>query len=599
MTGRTALNMGTLRELYRSGAAKPSDVVGALYDRIRSTSLAPVWTSLLPRDAALSRARGLERDPLAPARPLYGVPFAIKDNIDLAELPTTAGCPGYAYSPDRTATAVEALVDAGAIPIGKTNLDQFATGLVGTRSPYGACSSVYDSRYISGGSSSGSAVAVAGGLVTFALGTDTAGSGRVPAAFNNLVGLKPTRGLLSTLGVVPACRSLDCVSILSLTCHDAHTVWRAARGFDPADPYSRAAKPGQGAAPWLGGAFRFGVPPSDQLEFFDDDEAAGLFARAVACLENLGGRKVEIDFSAFRAAASLLYSGPWVAERLAAIEPFLISHADQMNSVVREIISGAQGYTAVEAFRAEYQLRELRRLTEAQWERMDVLVLPTTGTIYTHEQVAADPVRLNSNLGSYTNFVNLLDLAAVAVPAGFRSNGLPFGVSIIGPAFSDEALLAVADRYHEASAERPGPGVDIGACPPDCVTVAVVGAHLSGQPLNWQLTGCGSRLIKTCRTARGYRLYALDRTMPPKPGLVRDDGFTGPGIEVEVWAVPQDQFGGFVEAVPPPLAIGNATLDSGETVKAFVCEPYAVQGATEISATGGWRSYLNQAVHVR
>jgi allophanate hydrolase len=439
MTAKLALNMGALRALYRSGEAHPSDVVAMLYERIRSAPLAPVWISLVPREAALARARALERDPLAPARPLYGVPFALKDNIDLAELPTSAGCPGFAYSPSRNATVVEALVDAGAIPIGKTNLDQFATGLVGTRSPYGACSSVFDNRYISGGSSSGSAVAVAAGLVTFALGTDTAGSGRVPAAFNSLVGLKPTRGLLSTLGVV--CRTLDCVSILAGTAHDAHTVWQVARGFDAEDPFSRVPRPGQSAAAWLGGSFRFGVSAAEQCEFFGDIEASGLYQKALDELQRLGGERVEIDFAPFRAAADLLYSGPWVAERLAAIGPFLDAHPEQVNPVVREIICSGRRYTAVQTFEAEYRLRELRRQTEAQWALIDVLALPTTGTIYTHEQVAADPIRLNANLGYYTNFVNLLDLAATAVPAGFRSTGLPFGLSLIGPAFSDEALL--------------------------------------------------------------------------------------------------------------------------------------------------------------
>ena len=423
-----------------------------------------------------------------PVRPLYGVPFAIKDNIDLAGLPTTAACPAYAYAPARSATVVQALVDAGAIPIGKTNMDQFATGLVGTRSPHGACSSVFDARYISGGSSSGSAVAVAKGLASFALGTDTAGSGRVPAAFNGLVGLKPTRGVLSTRGVVPACRTLDCVSILSLTSDDAHTVWNAARGFDADDGFSRAPRTGEGAAPWLAGGFCFGVPPAGQLEFFGDGAAAALYAQAVERMEALGGRRVEIDFSIFRAAAELLYAGPWVAERYAAIREFVEAHAEEMNPVVRGIIEGARRYSAADAFAAEYGLRELRRAAEAQWERMDVLLLPTTGTIYTHEEVAADPVQLNTNLGYYTNFVNLLDLAAVAVPAGVRGNGLPFGVSLIGPAFSEAALLSVADRFHRAQSPVPGDMLDLAACPPGCVAVAVVGAHLGGQPLNYELS---------------------------------------------------------------------------------------------------------------
>jgi allophanate hydrolase len=514
--------------------------------------------------------------------PLSGLTFAIKDNIDLAGLPTTAACPAYAYSPAKSAPVVQRLIDAGAIPVGKTNMDQFATGLVGTRSPYGACSSVFDERYISGGSSSGSAVAVASGQVNFALGTDTAGSGRVPAAFNNLVGLKHTRGLLSTSGVVPACRSIDCVTILTRACTEAAKVFEAARGFDPTDPYSRVPAPGQGAAPWAAGPFRFGVPAVDQLQFFGDDEAAELYVMAIADLEAMGGTKVEIDFALFRAAADLLYSGPWVAERLAAVGPFLEKHADEMNPVVRDIIAGARRFSAVDAFNAEYKLRELRRATEAEWARMDVLLLPTTGTIYTHEAVAADPVRLNTNLGYYTNFVNLLDLAAIAVPAGFRPNGLPFGISIIGPAFTDLGLLSLAGRYL---------GEPVAATAPGCIAVAVLGAHLSGQPLNWQLTDRGARLLKTCRTASGYRFYALEGAIP-KPGLIRDDQFAGSGIEVEVWAVPEDQFGSLVAAVPPPLGIGNAVLHDGDTVKCFICEPYAIANALEITEFGGWRKYL-------
>jgi allophanate hydrolase len=363
-----------------------------IYDRIESGPIAPVWISLAPREVSMARAREA-------AGPLAGLTFAVKDNIDVLGLPTTAGCPAYAYQAERSATVVQRLMDAGAIPIGKTNLDQFATGLVGTRSPYGACSSVFDERYISGGSSAGSAVAVAQGLVDFSLGTDTAGSGRVPAAFNNIVGLKPTRGLLSASGVVPACRSLDCVSIFAKDCHLARRVWEVARGFDAADPFSRAIAVGADAAPWLSGGFRFGVPAQEHLEFFGDSEAEGLYRRALADLERLGGERVEIDFAMFRAAAGLLYSGPWVAERLAAIRGFMDAHADEMNPVVREIISGARKYSAVDAFEADYKLRELRRESEGEWRKIDVMVLPTTGTIYTHEAVAAEPVRLNTNLG--------------------------------------------------------------------------------------------------------------------------------------------------------------------------------------------------------
>jgi allophanate hydrolase len=593
------LDLGSLRELYKSGVASPADVIAAIYDRISEQPLEPVWISMVPREKALLRARRLERDPVGPVRPLYGVPFAIKDNIDLACLPTTAACPAYGYAPARSAPVVQALVDAGAIPIGKTNMDQFATGLVGTRSPHGACSSVFDARYISGGSSSGSAVAVASGLASFALGTDTAGSGRVPASFNGLVGLKPTRGVLSTQGVVPACRTLDCVSILSWTCDDAHTVWSAARGFDADDSFSRLPSAGAEAAPWLAGGFRFGVPAASQLEFFGDDAAAALYAQAAERMEALGGRKVEIDFGIFRAAAELLYAGPWVAERYAAIRHFVEAHADEMNPVVRGIIEGARRYSAVDAFEAEYRLSDLRRAAEGQWENMDVLLLPTTGTIYTHEAIAKAPLQLNTNLGYYTNFVNLLDLAAVALPAGVRSSGLPFGVSLIGPAFSEQALLCLADRFHRAQTAVPGDVLDLAVCPPGCIAVAVVGAHLSGQPLNHELCNRQARLVKTCRTAPGYRLYALDGTMPAKPGLVRDLQFRGPGIEVEVWAMPEHQFGGFVGGVPAPLGIGNALLDDGSTVKSFICEPYALAGATEITRFGGWRHYLSQALSAR
>jgi allophanate hydrolase len=580
------LDLASLRSLYKSGQATPSDVVSAVYDRIAANP-DPIFISLMPREKALAKARKLEQSPLADVRPLYGVPFAIKDNIDLACLPTTAGCPAYAYTPARSATVVQQLVDAGAIPIGKTNLDQFATGLVGTRSPYGACSSVFDKRYISGGSSSGSAVAVAAGLVSFSLGTDTAGSGRVPAAFNDLVGLKPTRGLVSARGVVPACRSLDCVSIFAKTASDAHTVWNAARGFDPEDSYSRAPRPGDDAAPWSGGPFSFGVPSGGQLEFFGDDEAESLYHAAITRLEALGGHKIEIDFSIFRRAADLLYAGPWVAERYAAIRAFIENHAAEMNPVVRGIIEGARRYSAADCFDAEYRLRDLKRAADTQWENIDVMLLPTTGTIYTHDQIAADPVTMNTNLGYYTNFVNLLDLAAVAIPAGFRSNGLPFGVSLIGPAFTDEALLALAGA------------ADAAQTPPGCVAVAVVGAHLRGQPLNWQITDRGGRLISATRTAPGYRLYALEGTIPPKPGLVREPGFDGPGIEVEVWAIPENQFGGFVAAIPAPLGIGSVTLEDGASVKCFICEPYAVGNATEITKFGGWRGFLTQAVSAR
>ncbi|HET9267942.1 MAG TPA: allophanate hydrolase [Vicinamibacterales bacterium] len=554
--------------------------IARIFDAIAAEGVAPVWIALADRSAAIQRARDVD-----PGLPLAGVPFAVKDNIDVAGLPTTAGCPAYSYVPERTAPVVQRLLDAGAILIGKTNLDQFATGLVGVRSPYGACSSVFDSRYISGGSSSGSAVAVAKGLVAFALGTDTAGSGRVPAAFNDIVGLKPTRGLLSTTGVVPACRSLDCVSIFAGSAAGAERVWRVAQGFDAADPFSRTADPGAGAAPWLPGSFRFGVPRDEELAFFGDDESPRLFRTAIARLESAGGTRVLIDFAPFREAAALLYSGPWVAERYAAVGEFAESHAGEVHPVVGSIIRGAAAKSAAEAYRGLYRLEALKRAAAPTWAGIDVMLLPTAGTIYTKEAVEADPIQLNTNLGYYTNFVNLMDLAAVAMPAGFRRDGLPFGVSLIGPAFSDAALLALAARFAGDSARTSGDA-------PGCVHVAVVGAHLSGQPLNHQLVERGARLVQSCRTSPEYRFYALANTSPPKPGLVREPGFEGPGIELEVWAVPSQHFGSFVAGVPPPLGIGSVQLDTGEWVKGFICEPAGMAGAGEITEFGGWRHYL-------
>jgi allophanate hydrolase len=563
-------------------AGEYSTEIAALYDRLQAEPLNPVWISLVPSEVTLERAREIANHP---EWPLAGKTFAVKDNFDVVGMTTTAGCPAYSYQAEKTASVVRRLQEAGALLIGKTNMDQFATGLVGTRTPYGACASVFDSRYISGGSSSGSAVAVAKKLVNFSLGTDTAGSGRVPAAFNGLIGLKPTRGLVSAHGVVPACRSLDCVSIFAVNCADAHEVWRVARGLDSADPFSREPRAGEGAAPWLYSDFRFGVPSREQLEFFRDDEAEQLYWAAIEKLQAAGGEKIEIDFTPFRRGAELLYGGAWVAERFAAIKDFFTDHAAEMDPVVRGIIGGAAKHSAADAFAGEYRLRELRMEAEKQWVEMDVLVLPTTGTIYTHEQIAADPVKLNTNLGYYTNFVNLMDLAAVAVPAGFRSNGLPFGISFIGPAFSDESLLALAHRYLGGTAPL------VEKCP-GCVEVAVVGAHLSGELLNSQLTERGARLLKTCRTATDYRLYALAGSVPPKPGLIRDQNFRGPGIEVEVWAMPEDRFGGFVAAIPPPLGMGTVTLDNGDAMKCFLCEPDVLSGAKEITHFGGWRAYL-------
>jgi allophanate hydrolase len=473
---------------------------------------------------------------------------------------------------------VQQLIQAGAIPIGKTNLDQFATGLVGTRSPYGICSSVFDSTRISGGSSSGSAVAVASGLVPFALGTDTAGSGRVPAAFNGLVGFKPTCGAWSTRGVVPACRTLDCVTVFSQTAEEAALIHSLLAHEDPADPYSRP-QPQFLKSPKRLSQSRIGILSPSQFEFCGDAIAEKAYVAAVDQLRLSGATLVEIDFAPLSQVASMLYRGPWVAERYAAIRSFIENSADKMNPVVRGIIEGARNHSASDAFAAFYELEAARKKLSRLWETIDALFLPTAPTHYKIDEIQADPVRLNSNLGTYTNFVNLLDLSALALPAAKRSDGLPFGVTWIAPAFQESQLLAYA-----------GVTLPSGSGSSSRISIAVVGAHLTGEPLNTQLTERKAELLRTCKTAPGYRLYKLQGGGIAKPGLIRDPQFSGPGIEVEVWSIDPEAFGTFTALVPPPLGIGNVELEEGTTVKGFICEPYAIAGCEEITSFGGWRA---------
>lgn len=542
--------------------------------------------------------------------PLSGLTFAIKDNIDLAGATTTAACPGFAYTPAASAHVVERLVAAGALPVGKTNLDQFATGLVGTRSPAGAPRNVFNSDYISGGSSSGSAVAVADGLVDFALGTDTAGSGRVPAAFNGIIGLKPTKGRLSTRGVVPACRSLDCVSIFARDLATTARILASAEGFDPLDPFSRAKPKCRPSGDTASGKTRLGVPRADQLEWFGNAESPVLFSSSLDRLRSLDIEVVEVDFSPFLDAARLLYEGPWTAERYAAVGEFIEKHsaspeaarAAGLDPTVAKIILGGKAPSAVDCFRAAYRLAELRRSADTILAAVDALVAPTAGTIYKVSEIEADPVRLNSNLGRYNNFMNLLDLCGLTVPAGRYSFGPGFGITFIAPAWHDEKLLALAAHYlgepsepicHLLSDKSSGSANDT-------VTLAVCGAHLRGQPLHSQLTALGARFLSATTTSAHYRLYALASTTPPKPGLVRvfsgsDSAaslVTGAPIAVETYALTTEAFGRFTAAVPAPLVIGNAELIDGSWVKSFLCEPRALAGSTDITAHGGWLAYL-------
>ena len=564
---------------YRAGRKKPAEELVSRLRKIDAEGDRPVWISRFSEAEVLAQLEAADV-----AAPLYGVPFAVKDNIDVAGLPTTAACPEFSYLPVRHASVVERLVQAGAIVVGKTNLDQFATGLVGTRTPYGICSSVFDERYISGGSSSGSAVAVAKQQVAFSLGTDTAGSGRVPAAFNALVGLKPTRGLLSTRGVVPACRSLDCVSIFTQSLADSELLLEVSAGFDADDAFSRE----RVAVNALGDAApRLAVPQARDLEFFGDDESASLFLAEVERAKALGAEISRFDLGPFREAAALLYAGPWVAERLAVVSELLAKNPDAVHPVVRGIVEGGRGYSAEASFRALYRLGELRLRAQQVLGGCDALLLPTVPTHYTIQELLDNPLELNARLGTYTNFVNLLDLSALAVPAGFKKSGLPFGITLMAPAFHDQRLLELARRFagNAEPAARPAH---------DCVWLAVAGAHLSGQPLNHELTARGARRIRTTKTAPEYRLYALD-TVPPKPGLVHAPGEAAQAIEVEIWELTPEGFGSFVAQVPAPMTIGMTRLADGSLVKGFSCEPYALQGAREISQFGGWRAFRASA----
>jgi allophanate hydrolase len=527
--------------------------------------------------------------------PLAGLRFAAKDNIDVAGLSTTAGCPAFAYAATQHATVVRKLLDAGAQLAGKTNLDQFACGLNGTRSPYGAVPNAFDPSYVSGGSSSGSARVVATGEVDFALGTDTAGSGRVPAGLNNIVGLKPSKGLISAHGVVPAAQSVDCVSIFARTVAVAARVLEQAMGRDPRDPYSRPLTLQTQALP---AAFRFGVP--DALEFFGDDLARAAFEDAVQRLQALGGRLVPIDYAPLAEAAALLYDSALVAERYAAVRAFFDGNEAAVIEPVRAILAGGRRYSAADLCEAQTRLRALGQQAATMWEGIDVLLVPTAPTHYTIAQMQADPVALNRNLGAYTNFVNLLDYAALSVPSAMRPDGLPFGITLIGPCGSDWQLAELGQRYHHASGLSQGatgqplpvPQPIPGLRGEPMVRVAVVGAHLSGMPLNGQLTERGATLAGVAQTAADYRLFALPGTTPPKPGLLRVPAGTGASIALELWDMPVAQYGSFVALVPQPLSIGTLSLADGRSVQGFLCEAQATAGAQDISQYGGWRAYM-------
>jgi allophanate hydrolase len=597
----TNMTIAQLQEHYRNQDFTPAELVTDLLAKAKNYQEDNSWIYLMSLEEIqpyLDNLEGKSVDDLQ----LFGIPFAIKDNIDLQGIPTTAACEAFKYTPTESAYVVQLLIEAGAIPLGKTNLDQFATGLVGTRSPYGATRNAFNPDYISGGSSSGSAVVVAQGLVTFSLGTDTAGSGRVPAAFNNILGLKPSRGLLSNTGVVPACKSLDCVALFATTSNDLQTLFQVTAKHDPQDPYARTFPlydplTGQSARTTTAN-FRFVVPKPEQLKFFGNTQYQQLFERTVMDLEKLGGIKQEVDFSAFINAAKLLYEGPWVTERYLACESIIENEPEAILEVTRSIIAPGKNVLATEAFWAQYQLQACKQLTDEILRDCDFLLTPTAGTIYKIEAVQNDPIKLNSNLGYYTNYMNLLDYASIAIPAGFTEDGLPFGVTLISTTFSDNTLLAYAGLLQQAfdlplgatnnSLPTPPP---LPASEEGLIRIVVCGAHMSGLPLNHQLQERDATLVKQCKSAPHYKLIALPGGPPERPGMLRQQE-GGTAIEVEVWQMPAEHFGSFLAGIPHPLGLGKVELDDGSWETGFICESYIEDTSQDISRYGGWRNFL-------
>jgi allophanate hydrolase len=597
MTHKFDLRLDALKAAYQAGCITPRQLIAAL--REQAAALNPEFKLFihLLAEAELEPYLAALDGKTAAELPLYGVPFAIKDNIDLAGIPTTAACPAFAYTPERSATIVQQLIALGAIPLGKTNLDQFATGLNGTRSPYGECRNSLHPNYPSGGSSAGSALAVALGVASFALGTDTAGSGRVPAALNNLVGLKASKGLLSTAGVVPACRTLDCVTYFTASAVEASQLLALTAKLDPQDDYSRANplwNDGSAfGAPRPG--FRFGVPK--QLEFLGCGESPALFAASIEKLKAMGGIAVEIDFAPFLEAARLLYAGPWVAERYSVAGELIEAHPDAVLPVIKAVLEKAPAVSGVDTFRAQYRLQALKAICDRVMSDLDCVLTPAYPRPVTLAELHDEPVARNSDLGYYTNFMNMLDYAAVAVPAGFMVSGLPWGVTLFGRAFTDQYLLSLADALQrqtglpltgERSLQTDAPSL---TARNDRARLVVCGAHLDGLPLNRQLKQRGARLVEATRSSADYQLHALAGGPPFRPGMVRvAEG--GVAIEVEVWELPSSELGSFLTGIPAPLGLGKVQLADGTWESGFICEPYGLAGATDISHFGGWRAYL-------
>ena len=589
--------IGALHDAYAKGL-RPADLVTEVFRRIRAVDDPGMFLHLFDEDALRIAAEAL--GPFDPEKPLWGIPFAIKDNIDAAGAPTTAACPAFTYTADADAFVVAHLRAAGALLIGKTNLDQFATGLVGMRSPYQPPKNALDPAIVPGGSSSGSAVAVAHGLVSFSLGTDTAGSGRVPAALNNIVGLKPTLGALSASGMVPACRTLDTISIFALTVDDAYRAFRVAAVYDAADAYCRPvpAPPLTAVPP----KFRVGIPNAETIEFLGDRAQEASFRETIGILASMGAELVELDFKPFYAVAEMLYDGAWVAERFTVVETLMRDRPEALHPVTRQIVSAAESLSAADAFRGIYRLEELKRKAEPLLGAVDLLCVPTIPTFFTVADLEADPITPNSQFGTYTNFVNLLDLCGIAVPVAPRSDKRPGGVTLLAAAGRDGALAALAAQLEQTGERRlgatdwPVPALpETGAAATDTeIEIAVCGAHMSGLPLNGQLTDLGGRFLRRAETAPDYRFYALAGGPPFRPGLVKRPDAAGASIELEIWALPSAAFGRFLQGIPAPLAIGTIHLNDGVSVKGFLCESAGTAGAEDITALKGWRAFLQR-----
>jgi allophanate hydrolase len=586
----------SLLAAHLDGSATIPQTIAACYARHRAHGDAAIFITLRPEAEMLAEAEALQAEGPR-GRALWGIPVAVKDNIDVAGLPTTAACPAFAYETDRDATVVARLRAAGAIVIGKTNLDQFATGLNGSRSPYGVPRNALRADLVPGGSSSGSASAVAAGIVPVALGTDTAGSGRVPAGLQNLVGLKPSLGLVSTAGVVPACRTLDCVSVFALTVEDAWAVLSVAAGPDAGDPWSRALPLGRpGAVP---PKLRIAVPRPEDLDVAGDAAAAASFAAAVERAKALGAEIVPLDMGPFHETARLLYEGPWVAERYLTIRDLLSKDPEAILPVIRQVVAGRPLPDAAETFAARYRVAELALVAKAAMKGIDALIVPTAPRPVTLAEMAADPVGANSLLGRYTNFVNLLDLCALAIPASLTADGTAAGVTLIAPAGHDAVLAGIGQALHAAAGLPLGatglPHPTVTPAPvraaPDAIEIAVVGAHLSGMPLNRELTDRGGTFLRATTTTADYRLFALPGGPPARPGLIRVAA-GGAAIALEVWSLPAEGFGRFVAGIPSPLGIGTLALADGTSVKGFLCETIATESARDVTEFGGWRAFV-------